>query len=1422
MAEIKDAEIAEVNKSEEKVASSVTTDLKSELSGKVFWFARNKFINRDFFDHWPMGRGQYVENLTDVIGVDSYGKNFEDAKHDFAFDGKFGSDIAVALANRSTDETKEAFSLLANGFNSRAVLGKLRDMELNQNAVKEHLSTFSGARHNIVEAENWATLAVNESVTTPEEFGLLATAEMLIKNPVMAESWKEVGANTFFDKPNVKNYAAPTIMGHTGLNNYASLIKIDSFDSIIKNIENSAKIKIESSSVVAKDDVKLFKRKFFGSLRVMKNFIKKSANARANALPSAYTMQYSSSSTQGEQLYSIIKAMAGVSIEPFIKETEILCNRGASNLPSSEEFEANKDFIKNASACLIASDLCKMLSNDANKAQMDILSDFFNIEAIQNINALTNQTSTAIMPLIADYHAESINSFAQDFKVSIGDFAKAKGVLAETAANFGGVLYANKVPETTNTLGETTLTAAEFMETSASNANAMDEIFEFVNEPTMGIPGPATSKAKKTKTTADKVKVDEKKDEVLITPPPAPLATEAEEKEKKEEEKKADSEPEKKKSDDEIVPIDRVEEEFSRGFERVFSVTNDVCSTKYQKTDSGYEPIYTVNNKEVRRAEHTNFVVAASLLENKEKISAIPHDLAPAGFVAGDKETDDSYFINGLPCSEHAFYSVVIGKDDYAKSVESALTSGVVKYCNGVYLTNKEFEDFCSNTNCESITYRAPTSEKTEEIVNEESLEPIKEKLDESTESKKAEVEKTETKEEKTAEPIMRIGGVKKEEVKAPTAPEEELTKSLVFGADVVRRTKVNEGYEYSINDKSVNSVDCYTFVTVADKMANKKDIYSLSHAYGKEMDIVKDGEHNHGFAYGVLCSDKARDSFTLSALENGDIKYCNEMFMTSNEFDVYSKYTNTELTTEMPKSISDMFEVKKEGAELPQFDAKVENTEKRITLEPKDMNQTLEAHDIVEFVRARQEERLKEDEAAKARNPKQDYFDDYQNYNNARKTLNRMALGIKDMPYDKNFTGTEKGAIEPLTDDEIAEQIRIIQENASDEILEPVYEPTSAASEFMPADEDEKEASAPVAPEEKKDDEVKFTYKSPVLEPVVITEEMKKKLPKDFYILPGDRTTPLAHRRLADALRKYELEQEKLRNEEAAKAEEETSTDEIDKFGDLKPIYADKDEKPTERKPAPKEPEKKFDDKQKKIDDFDKIAIPDELIGEEVKVVKASTKKPEYYGPMMYVGLPTEGEERAVGCPSKKVKEACTDLVVEILNDISDRQFREGVANVHFAKEAEGNEQIAYQDAARRNSVENSLSSVVSGRLAQTSGSKKGSETEIADETSTYAVVNAVSDEMMAVARGITKRVVEFREHNAKQIGSKFMVSTFNEYMTANGGKDKVKQVLSERVIEPILNRYYYQYESAWTSESEDTSGTCAGAEFESLRKND
>ena len=418
----------------------------NEIKRKSFWFTRAKVDNKK---HWPFGSSRYVEDLSRTIPADFYGQSFQNAKNCTEAQYRRVLKEPVILQNLRdgfSPEEREAFSLLTNGFTTNTILGKLRDAEINQAAVKPKLAV--NANVTMSDADTWAQVSSDEPVFTPREFVNLARAERIANNTRILTEHQS--APTF--DANL-GYLPPKLENGRDFSAFANMDNIENFDKFVADLEKNAGIRIRADETLNENETKLTKRKFYGPLSTIRKVFTTSAYStgiKKTGWPTRFTLAYPANNTQAESTYAIIKRLSQIPVEDYVDVTRnTIALTEPTNLPSMQDFERDKDLITKAATCLVASDLSHMIGLEKNDAKL--FSDTFKLEATEYLSQLQDQDSKTIMPLIADYYAIAISNFVQDFNVSINQYAESKGVNTANAYNIYDVLYARQAPQVTVT-----------------------------------------------------------------------------------------------------------------------------------------------------------------------------------------------------------------------------------------------------------------------------------------------------------------------------------------------------------------------------------------------------------------------------------------------------------------------------------------------------------------------------------------------------------------------------------------------------------------------------------------------------------------------------------------------------------------------------------------------------------------------------------------------------------------------------------------------------------------------------------------------------------------------------------------------------------------------------------------------------------
>ena len=415
---------------------------KDDIKKKAFWFVRAQVKKEGI---WPFRTKRYVEDLSRVITDDFYGDAFSVAKLDTAeqIAGALGTDLLRdRLASGAiAADMRESYSLLAHGFNTNAILGKVRNSQINQAVYKPKLANFPDMDTPILDHN--ARVANDEPVVTIPEFMRLITAERSINNPRILE--------LNMRKPMIDpaiGYGTPLLENSIPLRMYTAEFDDNNsqFDTIMSRISNQVGIDIRADSNLGEKEIKLTPKRFFGPLDTIKRVIsRRGEGMNATGWPKRFTLSYPADNTNTEKLYAVLKCLSAIQVGNLaeMSRQSMEAYPTATNLPSLEAFDFDRGRLTSAASCLVASDLCFMLRLPTEQARL--MSDTFKLEAYEHLMQIRDKDNQNYMSLIADYHAIAINNYAKDFGISIEDYAKSKGIEGDQALNIHALIYANNV-----------------------------------------------------------------------------------------------------------------------------------------------------------------------------------------------------------------------------------------------------------------------------------------------------------------------------------------------------------------------------------------------------------------------------------------------------------------------------------------------------------------------------------------------------------------------------------------------------------------------------------------------------------------------------------------------------------------------------------------------------------------------------------------------------------------------------------------------------------------------------------------------------------------------------------------------------------------------------------------------------------------
>jgi len=417
---------------------------------------KKKILNKNFW-LFPVPWQFNIDNdMSRAIPTDYYGGAFESAKWSTRedFQNAFQNIALIEAIDRGVLKglgEYQAFSLLAHGYNSNAILGKVFNSEFKQAVFSAKSTYFPTVDTPYIDA--WAEIAANEAPLSVNEFITVLSAERKIKYPNTLNVESNPGV--------VENLGlrAPMLEDMQSLETQPDVLQFnedhDNFNSIMKNLSNKSGIEFVENKNLQYGQVYWRKKRFFGALDKIKKFVSPSKTGlKVGGWPKQFKLEYPQEVTHTQQLYSVIKCMCGypVSLVSNIVDKAIVKNQFAPNLPSLENFAGNREWLYNAAGCLVASDVCLMIGLPRATAKM--MSDTFRYEAMLELESMSEDAKMDknYMPILAQLHAICMNEMCRRFDPNMREYAENRDIsIAELAQKFGGntnifgVLYASNV-----------------------------------------------------------------------------------------------------------------------------------------------------------------------------------------------------------------------------------------------------------------------------------------------------------------------------------------------------------------------------------------------------------------------------------------------------------------------------------------------------------------------------------------------------------------------------------------------------------------------------------------------------------------------------------------------------------------------------------------------------------------------------------------------------------------------------------------------------------------------------------------------------------------------------------------------------------------------------------------------------------------
>ncbi len=453
-------------------------DFQDDIRKKVFWFTRAKLKT----GRWPFSAGYMVEDLTRVIPADFYGGSFESAKLSTRanFEQAFNNPSLLAALDARTISSpeREAYALISHGYNSNALLGKIRNAEVKQAVYGIKLHS-KAASLDTPFMDAWARISNDEPAVSVNEFINVLRAERNLKHP---ENFDQRTRPARIDSR--LGFGVPVL--ENGLPLRLSTQDFDSndeqFNAVMNRISNQIGIELVGRENIEAGKIDIKPKRFFGALDTIKSRLSPYRNGiNPTGWPKRFKLEYPSQGvTNTEKLYGVIKCLSGLQMGQLsnIAESVILANPTATNLPSSDTFNKNRGRLSSAAACLVASDVCMMIGLPTKQARL--MSETFKLEAQQNLQLVTEdgRQNKNFMAIVANMYAVGINNFAYDLNPSLEEYAENRGISMESVASkmdgspsLQGLIYANNVITDPALQFEPDMNSEEI-------AEALDRVFE--------------------------------------------------------------------------------------------------------------------------------------------------------------------------------------------------------------------------------------------------------------------------------------------------------------------------------------------------------------------------------------------------------------------------------------------------------------------------------------------------------------------------------------------------------------------------------------------------------------------------------------------------------------------------------------------------------------------------------------------------------------------------------------------------------------------------------------------------------------------------------------------------------------------------------------------------------------------------------
>ena len=431
-----------------------------------FWFSSN--LQGNTYNRWPFSnRAGYETDLAGSITAEDYGENFKNIKENGNLDNILTDERVSFAKGAFSPAILPAFRLVNAGFTANRIMGKEWDKQINEHAGYQLERRNRIASPLATTEREWRELGRNEPFTTVSDFSEIMTAQRIAEDPALVDflmtreeienaGYKlsnlavpiaQVNGTDYFDismayeSEKGKNQAPRLALNSkTDTRFDISNLETDySFELTISRISKALGVSIVPDYNLEKGKVEVKVGRIRSAGRQVVNYFRSKFNNQRKVVPVSAKIMYSTKGSKEEQLYSIIKQVARLTTEPYIKRVKkTIASGNGYNLPSTVEFVSKEDTLREFSASLIASEMVSMFLD--NKQTAKSLKAFYRLDACQELAKLDDDNNWLI-PLASGFVATSVNRCAGNIGYSASEYASDNSIKNTENRNFLSALF---------------------------------------------------------------------------------------------------------------------------------------------------------------------------------------------------------------------------------------------------------------------------------------------------------------------------------------------------------------------------------------------------------------------------------------------------------------------------------------------------------------------------------------------------------------------------------------------------------------------------------------------------------------------------------------------------------------------------------------------------------------------------------------------------------------------------------------------------------------------------------------------------------------------------------------------------------------------------------------------------------------------